>query len=185
MKYTARFTDLGEGYMGDYDPTPEAEDVALLRLDTYADGNPLPDGSYCTRVPRDTSQEEQARLLDVVVQVLDQSGGGLKRALERLSWIKPGDTVESFCPKATFIVFHGVATGGYASRRFALPASLIAFARKKCGDLGPEAAQEWTDFENWVASALPGDRTAFYELDWVIALDPSKDTDGLVEYEDA
>lgn len=87
--------------------------------------------------------------------------------------------------KVTFIVFSGSGGAIYRCNRFKTIESLIEFAEQRLDEWSRrDAAKQPQSLEQWARQATPGDRTAWYELDWVIALDAAKDSDGLVEYED-
>lgn len=93
-KYDASFSCCNEGMHGDYDQD-DPDDVKLLRLNVELDGQPMRDGSYCTLVDARTPEHEQVRLLDLVVKML-QASTSVKRTMQQLSWMKGGDTVDSF-----------------------------------------------------------------------------------------
>ena len=84
----------GEGRSGDYDDTDE-NDVPLLRfscewLDACGEWLELEGGSYCTQMPISSSLDH---LLQGAARILCAIKGvrPTKRALERLSWMKPDD----------------------------------------------------------------------------------------------
>ena len=82
--YKVEFSDIGEGFNGDYNPD-DPDDVSLLRLDIQVrpshemaepgysscdDGwVPMRRGSYCTNVPSSTPLAEQKRLLVVAEEI--------------------------------------------------------------------------------------------------------------------
>jgi hypothetical protein len=90
-RYAIEFADLGEGMAGDYDPT-DKHDVRLLRIDLWEkiDGawQELDDGSYCTLVPVNTSDDRRQEILTAMLaHVHDQAElTSVRRAAERLSW---------------------------------------------------------------------------------------------------
>jgi len=93
--YKVKWVDLGEGCDGDYDPS-DPDDVCLLRFDiselattdTGEEWVEVPNGSYCTRMPTSTSHRTLLRaLVEIALEVVNTQGG--KRAMERLSWIRP------------------------------------------------------------------------------------------------
>lgn len=89
------FVDLGEGWVGDYDPD-DPYDESLLRFDvSLVDPSnmsyiPVDDASYCTRIPVDTDVETLSTLLGIIMgEVYEplQEGHSIKKICERLSWI--------------------------------------------------------------------------------------------------
>jgi len=114
--YKVEFSDIGEGFNGDYNPD-DPDDVSLLRLDIQVHPShemaepgyssfddewvPMRRGSCCTNVPCSTPMAEQKRLLGVAEELLMRAtppngtikGVSLKRVAETLSWMEPGSTV--------------------------------------------------------------------------------------------
>lgn len=118
--YKVEFSDLGEGYNGDYNED-DPSDVSLLRLDILVHPShemaetgysslddewvPMRRGSYCTYVPHYTPVAEQQRLLRVAEELLvratpphgninaSRAARSLKRVAETLSWMEPGSTL--------------------------------------------------------------------------------------------
>lgn len=73
----AEFTNIGEGYHGDYDPS-DPEDDNLLRYYVYivdpnsdpsreANKQAIDDASYCTMIPADTPPEQLRTLLTYIM----------------------------------------------------------------------------------------------------------------------
>ena len=105
---------IGEGLIGDYDPT-ESEDVPLLRFTVYYapiggadrdsrvrenliedghyntfDWTPCVDASYCTSIDARAPHEDQLRAAThILMEVLDDvtASRPIKKICERLSWI--------------------------------------------------------------------------------------------------
>lgn len=97
------FVELGEGLLGgEYDDTRPG-DVEVLRFDvavrqpngTY---ETIDNGSYCTALPVATPTAVQLKVLAFIADVVEparrQGNGGVKRLLERLSWIGAQEAVE-------------------------------------------------------------------------------------------
>lgn len=89
------WVNLNEGYSGDYNPK-DPEDVNLLRFDVYGATNgkweALEGGSYCTRMPADTSIETLKKAALLIAQKCAsaiENGESLKRTCEQLSWFEP------------------------------------------------------------------------------------------------
>ena len=102
------WTDLGEGYSGDYDPE-DLEDEELLRFDVsihkklaeeyfpYASGTvddwyDPGDVSYCTTMPTDTPDDILMEGLKFILQEVEgplKGGRSVKRRCEELSWMSP------------------------------------------------------------------------------------------------
>jgi hypothetical protein len=92
--------DLGEGWDGEWDPN-DPEDQALLRFNASrriasADGaelwDDIPGASYCTRVPADTPEDVQTRLLEFLMEKIYEpilQGQYIKKLCRELSWIEP------------------------------------------------------------------------------------------------
>jgi len=87
------WTDLGEGFEGDYNPD-DPEDIALLRFDISLIDNgeliPIDDASYCTQVPVDTDDEILKAGLEMIMDEIFDAvilGNSIKKACERMSWI--------------------------------------------------------------------------------------------------
>jgi hypothetical protein len=82
------YTD--EGWWGDYDSS-NPEDEALLRFDIHLrtpDGwIEMEDGSYCTRVPYDTPEDDLVKLAQVMANTMADTPG--RRTAEVLSWVSP------------------------------------------------------------------------------------------------
>lgn len=86
--------DIGEGWHGDYDPN-DMKDEHLLRFTFYRytkeqTFEPIPDCSYCTRLPTTIELKEKIRALDILMKLFDRfciEEDSAKRACERLSWI--------------------------------------------------------------------------------------------------
>jgi hypothetical protein len=91
---------IGEGYVGEYDPS-DPNDVPLLRfyVRKRVDDPNDPDGwedvddaSYCTLLPSTISDEvRQACLTYIMDRVYEplMSGGSIKHICAELSWIEP------------------------------------------------------------------------------------------------
>lgn len=94
------WVNLGEGWDGDYDES-DPNDVNLLRFDVSrleenGEWSEVPDGSYCTQIPANTSTEILKRGLDHIMNTVydDVSHHGkAKRLCESLSWMKPSDLI--------------------------------------------------------------------------------------------
>ena len=96
------WTNLDEGYDGDYDPE-NPDDVNLLRFDVSvanldkSSWEEVEDGSYCTQVPAHTHPETLKRILvsfmdyiyDDIVSVQKS-----KRKCEQLSWTSPDGNIQ-------------------------------------------------------------------------------------------
>lgn len=84
--------DIGEGLWGYYDET-DPNDKPLLRFyfSQLVDGEweDLDDGSYCTLVNANTSEEHQKQLLQILMKAAIDSikAGSYKKRLEELSWL--------------------------------------------------------------------------------------------------
>lgn len=93
-RYKVEWVNLGEGKDGDYDPS-DHDDVELLRFDVSFDGELVPDGSYCTLVPVDTSESILRKALERIMDTInDKCGNGdccesCGKVFEELSWIGP------------------------------------------------------------------------------------------------
>lgn len=97
---TSLTTDTGEGYSGDFDPE-DPDDLLLFRFDVeIATPGPesvrafVEDASYCTQLPAVVPAEMALRALCAIHQeaVATLTGGGsIKKAMEKMSWIGPGD----------------------------------------------------------------------------------------------
>jgi hypothetical protein len=93
-KCRVEWVDLGEGKDGYYDPS-DSDDVELLRFDVYFDGESVPDGSYCTLMPVNTSEDILKKGLERIMDTIHDKcvvgdcwkGGG--KVFEELSWIEP------------------------------------------------------------------------------------------------
>ena len=99
------WTDLDEGYCGDYN-ADDPEDEVLLRFDGYywdgAEWREVEDFSYCTRVPVSTPVTTKAWILAVIhARLLDALSGtvppcvSVKKLGEELSWICPEDAPDT------------------------------------------------------------------------------------------
>ena len=95
------WTNLGEGYDGDYDPE-NPDDVNLLRFDVSVANidkrrwEEVEDGSYCTQVPAHTHIETLKRILVSFMDYIHDdimSVGKAKRKCEMLSWTSPDDNI--------------------------------------------------------------------------------------------
>jgi len=103
------FTDLGEGWDGDYQEN-DPNDTSLLRFDVSVHRNltvahdrcedngtewlPVQDASYCTQMPVDTDVTVLEKALrHIMSEVRDplKAGHSIKRLCEKLSWISPTD----------------------------------------------------------------------------------------------
>lgn len=89
------WVDLGEGFSGDWDPD-DPEDQALLRFDISRFENKewveIPDASYCTLFPSDSSDELKIKSLKHIMNYIYSnaaSGRSIKKDCEQLSWIEP------------------------------------------------------------------------------------------------
>lgn len=85
--------DIGEGWSGDYNPE-DSEDTPLLRftVSRLEDGNweQVADASYCTRIPVDTPEDVQRKILSHIMAHVESnaaSGASVKRICEELSWV--------------------------------------------------------------------------------------------------
>lgn len=99
--FRVEFECIGEGYSGDYDPA-DPEDAELLRfyISERRDGEweDADGGSYCTRVPADTDEETQEKLLQLLMKELIagvEAGESIKKTGERLSWISAADASQA------------------------------------------------------------------------------------------
>ena len=86
---TVQFENLYEGYCGDYNPD-DPNDENLLRFTVYMNGEEVPNASYCTQIPANSNvalvKKAAERILKEVYDPL-QSGYGIKKLCETLSWI--------------------------------------------------------------------------------------------------
>lgn len=93
-KYRVEWVNLGEGKDGDYDPS-DPNDVELLRFDAYFDEESIPDGSYCTLMPVNTSEDilkkGLERIMDTIYdkRCVGDCWRGCGKVFEELSWIEP------------------------------------------------------------------------------------------------
>lgn len=94
------WTDLGEGWDGDYNPN-DPDDVALLRFDISViekgEVIPIDDASYCTQVPVNTKKKILKAGLEMIMdEIFDAviEGNSIKKACERMSWIGVEDIEE-------------------------------------------------------------------------------------------
>jgi hypothetical protein len=91
-RYKVEWTNLGEGRDGDYNSN-DPDDVALLRFDTSFDGELIQDGSYCTLMPVETSEnilrKGLGRIMDTINKECRSDGSCPKKVFEELSWIDP------------------------------------------------------------------------------------------------
>lgn len=87
------WTELGEGYSGEYDPT-DPDDVELLRFDVLSrsvevgEWEFVEEGSFCTEVPVTATPEQRAALLRVLMDEFEPfvvSGRSVKGVSERMS----------------------------------------------------------------------------------------------------
>jgi hypothetical protein len=93
------FVNLDEGIFGDFDPD-DIEDVNLLRFDVsqwndeHKDWDEVPDGSFCTRLPANTSRVIFERALVTIMNLVYDdivNTGKSKRNCEQMSWLCPKD----------------------------------------------------------------------------------------------
>ena len=90
-KYKVEWVNLGEGKNGEYE-SKDPNDVALLRFDISFNGEVVPDGSYCTLMPVDTTETVLRKALERIMDaVKDKCNDGdcPKKVFEELSWIEP------------------------------------------------------------------------------------------------
>lgn len=95
-KVKVSFSNLGEGYSGDYDED-DPQDVNLLRFDVYRKIHArtwefVDDASYCTLMPAGTNMAILKEALRHIMDFVEDSvtdGYSIKKVCERLSWIKP------------------------------------------------------------------------------------------------
>lgn len=88
------WTRLGEGIWGDYNPN-DAADIELLRFDTYwfnynGEWEPVEDGSYCTKMPVETTPEQREQGLRIIMDKIYRpmtDGFPIKKYCEELSHI--------------------------------------------------------------------------------------------------
>lgn len=86
------WSELGEGYSGDYNPN-DPDDVELLRFDVFVwsdethEWRDPGDVSYCTRFPASATPEQRQKALVYIMDELEPNHGNLKHTCERLSWI--------------------------------------------------------------------------------------------------
>jgi len=88
--------DIGEGVSGDYNDN-DPDDIALLRFyfatrNSAGEWEDLENGSYCTRFPVDSTPQQRAQALELLMDRAydDILAGNYKRTIEELSWIEPG-----------------------------------------------------------------------------------------------
>jgi hypothetical protein len=89
------WSDLGEGWDGDYNPE-DPDDTSLLRFDVSVkrDGEweAVDSASYCTQVPVATPEDVKAKGLEMIMdEVIDAlaEDNSIRKACERMSWICP------------------------------------------------------------------------------------------------
>lgn len=89
------FENAGEGWGGDYNPS-DPGDQELLRFyiseQEHGEWTDISDASYCTAVPADTPETDQAALLRMIMEAvlpLYENGESIKRTCEDLSHISP------------------------------------------------------------------------------------------------
>lgn len=84
---------IGEGLCGDYDEEDE-DDVPLMRFTYYHNGEQVEDGSYCTGIEANISDELLEKVEEYLLhQLYDDivEGNSIKKAAERLTWLKYDD----------------------------------------------------------------------------------------------
>ena len=95
------WTNIGEGYNGDYNPE-DPDDKNLLRYDVYVYDDEsdregywraVEDASYCTYVPANTDNETLMKLLKVLMRQFydvlhDNINASVKKLAEAMSWIE-------------------------------------------------------------------------------------------------
>lgn len=89
-----RWTELGEGWSGDYNPN-DPNDEELLRFDVdwlSDDGewNYVDDASYCTRFPASATDKQKQAGLEILMDVFYEplmNGQSIKKIAEHMSWI--------------------------------------------------------------------------------------------------
>lgn len=92
--------DIGEGYNGEYNEE-DSHDAPLLRFyfSQLIDGEwqDLDDGSYCTLVTANLAEEDQKKLLQILMdQAFDYiAQDNYKKRLEELSWISADSLLQS------------------------------------------------------------------------------------------
>jgi len=96
---TALFENIGEGLAGDYEPG-DPNDLNLLRLRIFANGEEVEGTSSCTLMPASASASVQATALEHILDRIEQTvpglanmeepyPGSLYKLCEALSWISP------------------------------------------------------------------------------------------------
>jgi len=98
-KCRVSWTELGEGWQGDYNPD-DPDDVELLRfdIDFFSDDigewECVDGGSYCTQVPVTATPEERERGLRIIMDYVKDKVEGdssIRRVSAWLSWMHIGE----------------------------------------------------------------------------------------------
>jgi hypothetical protein len=90
-RYKVIWEDIGEGYEGEYNPD-DPNDEHLLRfyierMDSHGHWNELPDSSYCTVIPVDTTYKVLETYASLLLTAVETQGSGYRRVLQGLTWL--------------------------------------------------------------------------------------------------